>query len=187
MAKLPFVVQPRLKPIIEQIGNEDIGIVEIERRGFLSAGEKAFLQQGAASDDVSVKLINLVRKASKDFKTDVEKVHKAILNIMTAGDQGELEVKISKKYSAEIDDLTVRAMNTESRRIISQASCMVLYRIDSELEIEDIMQLHPDILQGLASLCQDEELKSTERLIAAQETTEEEIEKPNSFDALQKK
>jgi hypothetical protein len=187
MAKLPFVVQPRLKPIVERIGNEDIGIIEIERRGFLSAGEKAFLQQGAATDDVSIKLISLVRRISKELKVGVEEAHKAILNVMTSGDQGDLEAKISKKYNVEIDDLTVQAMNTDSRRTISQASCMLLYRVDSELEIEDIMTLHPDILQGLAALCQDEEIKSTERLSAAQDSTEDDNLDPNSFEAVQKK
>jgi hypothetical protein len=187
MAKLPFVVQPRLKPIIEQIGNEDIGIIEIERRGFLSAGEKAFLQQGAASDDISVSLIALVRKAAKEFKISVEEAHKTIMAIMTNGEETDLYSKFNKKYSQEIDDLTLKAINTDSRRIISQASCMLLYRVDSELDIEDIMQLHPDLLTALAELCQDEEIKSTERLIA-QETPEDKQEPDaESFEALEKK
>jgi hypothetical protein len=34
MAKLPFVVEPRLKPIIEEIGSEESGKIQIERRGY---------------------------------------------------------------------------------------------------------------------------------------------------------
>lgn len=187
MAKLPFVVQPRLKPIIEYIGNEDIGIIEIERRGYLSAGEKAFLQQGTATDDVSVTLIGLVRRAAKELKVSVEEAHKAIIGIMTDGQDTDLQTKVSKKYSKEIEELTLKAMNTDSRRIISQASCMILYRVDPDIEIEEIMKLHPDILSGLASLCQDEEIKSTERLVEKQEAESLDTVDPNSFEALEKK
>ena len=45
MGKLPFVVQPRLKAIKERIGSEDAGYIEIERRGYLTSGEKSFVQQ----------------------------------------------------------------------------------------------------------------------------------------------
>ena len=45
MAPLPFVVEPRRKPIVERVGNEESGVIEIERRGYLTTGEKTFVQQ----------------------------------------------------------------------------------------------------------------------------------------------
>ena len=48
---LPFVVQPRLAPVIEQVGNEESGIFEIERRGYLTVAEKAMVQQATQGDE----------------------------------------------------------------------------------------------------------------------------------------
>ena len=72
MAKLPFVVEPRLKPVTELVGTEDSGKIEIERRGFLSAGEKAFFSNGSQDSNVSELMIGLVRKVSSKYKLDMK-------------------------------------------------------------------------------------------------------------------
>lgn len=187
MSKLPFVVQPRLKPIIERIGTEETGILEIERRGYLSAGEKAFLQQSQTGDDVSVKMLALVRKVSKDIKISLEAAHQGVMNVLSGKVDGPNDAKIASKYSTEIEHIMTLAMSTESRRILSQAACMLMYRVDPDLEIEEIMQLHPDLLQALAELCLDEESKSTERLQDTFKNQEEEAVDADSYEALEKK
>lgn len=185
MSKLPFVVQPRLKPIIERLGTEETGIIEIERRGYLTAGEKAFLQQTMSADDVSMKLMALVRKAARDLKVSVNDAHQAIINSMSGQAGGSLENKVAVKYASEIEEITTLAMGTENRRLVAQASCMLMYRVDPDLEIADIMELHPDLLEALAALCLDEESKSTDRLAEQQEDSEK--LDPDSFEALEKK
>ena len=65
---LPFVVQPRRTTVIERVGTEKSGILEIERRGYLTTGEMAFVQQQTTSDDSTEKLLDLVQKVSKKFK-----------------------------------------------------------------------------------------------------------------------
>jgi len=61
MAKLPFVVQPRLKPIIETVGTEESGKIEIERRGFLSVAEKSMCQ-GMLQDSKGVNAVQAIAR-----------------------------------------------------------------------------------------------------------------------------
>ena len=49
--KIPFVVQPNLKPVKEQVGTETSGKIEIERRGYVTVSEKAFVQAATEGDD----------------------------------------------------------------------------------------------------------------------------------------
>ena len=73
MAKLPFIVEPRLKPITEVLGTEASGQIEIERKGFLSASEKSFMQVQAQTDDTTQRMVALTRKvgleASKRWRS----------------------------------------------------------------------------------------------------------------------
>jgi hypothetical protein len=41
--RLPFVVAPRLEPIVETVGTDESGKIEIIRRGHLTVAEKAFI------------------------------------------------------------------------------------------------------------------------------------------------
>ena len=63
---LPFVVQPRLQPIVEQVGTEESGIIEIERRGYLSVAEKAIAQQAVGGDDSVRKMYVLGGRIARD-------------------------------------------------------------------------------------------------------------------------
>ena len=65
MAKLPFVVEPRRKPEIVTIGTEDSGTIEIVRKGYLTAGEKAFMQSQSSNDTVLRSLLSLAREVAK--------------------------------------------------------------------------------------------------------------------------
>ncbi len=63
------------------------------------------------------------------------------------------------------------------------AACLITNRIDSEFDINDIMQIHPDIVSELAQLYRDEEMKSIERL---QESGDEQKEEPK-IEQIEKK
>ena len=43
MAQLPFIVEPKAKPVQFKIGNDDVGVFEIERRGICLLLRKALL------------------------------------------------------------------------------------------------------------------------------------------------
>jgi hypothetical protein len=171
MAKLPFVVEPRLKPIIEEIGSEESGKIQIERRGYLTSGEKAFFQQIKQSDQGTGKLIALSRKISRDLKIEMTKAYEVILRVLS-GSSGEepIDIRVENDYAEELavilQDLTAGQTSDE----LVMAACLIRYRIDSEFQINEIMKLHPDIISGLAELYRDEDEKSVDRLMKDEET-----------------
>lgn len=183
MAKLPFVVEPRLKPIVELVGSEESGKIEIERRGYLSAGERAFVGSSMASSDTASSIISIVRQIAKQYKMDMQECYGMITNILTVGAEGEQATEIAAKYQEELTAITNAMIAQEQRAEVVKAYCMLLYRIDATMTAEDAMALHPDLLAGLAALYNDEERKSVERLVAdngadgGQDTSVEDIEK----------
>lgn len=183
MAKLPFVVEPRLKPIVELIGTEESGKLEIERRGYLSAGERAFVGSSMASDDTASMVIGIVRKIARAYKMDMQECYSVVTEILTNGAAEGVQMQIAEEYREELNNLTRLMLAQDQRKELVQAYCMLLYRIDADLKVEDAMQLHPDLLRGLAELYADEEKKSVERLIedtdadGTEETAVEDIEK----------
>ena len=58
-SKLPFVVQPRLKPVVELIGNDITGQIEILRKGYLTVAEKAIVQGAVTNEDAMAELVVL--------------------------------------------------------------------------------------------------------------------------------
>ena len=45
------------------------------------------------------------------------------------------------------------------------AFCLLVYRVNEEIEMDDVIDLHEDLVEALAMLYLDEENKSTERLV----------------------
>ena len=78
MPKLPFVVQPKRQSVLERVGNETCGVIEIERKGYLTAGEMAFVQRQTAQDDSTEMILSLIRKAAAKFKIDAQKAYEAV-------------------------------------------------------------------------------------------------------------
>ena len=66
MANLPFVVQPRLKPVMEQVGSDLSGKIEIERRGYVTVSEKAFVQAATQGNDTQARLFSIVSKVAAE-------------------------------------------------------------------------------------------------------------------------
>ena len=57
------------------------------------------------------------------------------------------------------------------------AMCLIRYRINSEFVIEEMLEMHPDIVTQLAELYRQEEAKSTDRLVDAGKDQLEGVEK----------
>jgi hypothetical protein len=183
MAKLPFVVEPRLKPIVEILGSDESGKIEVERRGYLSAGERAFVGASMTNDDTTSVILGIVRKIAKEYKMDMQECYTLVTSILTQGASEGVEQEVSEKYRDELNDIIRMMLSQEQRKGFVQAYCMLLYRVNSSLTVEDAMELHPDLLRDLAGLYVDEERKSVERLIedtgadGTEETAVEDIEK----------
>lgn len=164
MAKLPFVVQPRLKPLVEVIGSEESGKIEIERRGYLTAAEKAFIQTQAGNDTATQLLVNLCRVVATAERLDMSNAYDVVVDVMSGKAPTTRHKVIQENYRQEIDELMAQMGSVETTKRLMQAHCMLLYRVSEEITVEDTLKIHPDLLEALADFYVDEELKSIARL-----------------------
>lgn len=185
MANLPFVVQPRLAPVIELIGSEESGKIEIERRGYLTSGEKAFVQQVLQYDNGTGELIGLARKVARRFSMKLDGAYELVLKVISNNAEGENVAELEEEFAEEITSVIKNLTNAQTKEELLTATCLIRYRINPEFEMDDIVKLHPDIISGLARLYKEEEAKSIEKLernapeeVATEETMEDLEKKP---------
>jgi len=165
---LPFVVQPRLKPVLEQLGTDESGVIEIERRGFLTVAEKAMVQAGMAEESVMPQVYMLCGKIARK----VEKSTAEVLAALTTQPSPEY----LEPWQEEISELLVQMLSYQERMVLVQASALIISRIDSSWNINQTMELHPDLVSAIAGLYVEEESRSTEALISNAEESSGEAE-----------
>lgn len=166
MGALPFVIQPKRKPVLVEIGNEDTGMFTIERRGYLTVAEKSFVQAALSEDTTMSKFYSLIGQISKETKQPMEKIVEDVKN----GEMTKYKKWEEKLYTG------VQSMNNflEIQKIVI-ATAMISCRIDPEWTAEDTMkQLHPDLLEVLKDLYEKEDNRSQDALISVAEAFEEE-------------
>jgi hypothetical protein len=176
MVRLPFVVQPRRAPIIERVGSEESGVIEIERRGYLTTGEKTFVQQVQQSDNGSSELITLSRRVARKHALGMDRAYNLVLQIIsgkTLSDPDDeaivnsIEIDFAEDLSAAVRGLA----STQFREDLVFAACLIRYRVDPDFNISDIAGIHPDLIAAIAELYRQEESRSLE---AFDTTTEDE-------------
>lgn len=187
MSKLPFVVQPRRQPIIELIGSDDSGKIEIERRGYLTSGEKSFVQQVQQYDGGTGEIVTLSRRVARKYGLSMDKSYGLILGIIS-GEQGtntELDQQVETDFAEELTAIVRGLSATQVREDLVMAACMLKYRVDPNFDIADISDIHPDLIGGLAALYRDEDRRSLEAFQdlvddgSKKESIEEIEKKPN--------
>lgn len=171
MAGLPFVVQPRFEPIIERIGTQDSGQVEIERRGYLATGEKAFVQQVQQQEDGSGEIVTLSRQVARKYGISMDRAYSIIL-VIISGEQLKdekdqaLSEKIELEFAQGLTAIVKGLAVIQSREELVLAACMIKYRIDPDFDISSISSIHPDLISALANFYRQEESKSLEAFLA---------------------
>jgi hypothetical protein len=183
VANLPFVVKPRLAPIIEEIGTPESGIILVERRGYLTTGERNTVQQYLQSDSSATIMIKLARAAARKYDVPLDKAYAGVSSAMSGsclvGDK--ICNDILNDFAEEIQDVMTELMQVQARMEMVQALALITQRVDPSFEVAKITEIHPDIIDQLSKLYQDEENKSVERLESMIEAKEvlsiEEIEK----------
>lgn len=182
MSKLPFVVQPKLQPKIELIGSDESGKIKIERRGYLSSGEKAFMTQAKSTDEATAILVNLSRRIAARYKIDMMAAYELVTGAISGTSDDPRLLEIETEYQEELSRTITALTATQTRDKLLQATCLMIYRYEAEWTVSDTMQMHPDIVDGLAALYEDEENKSIEALDPKLKTevTVEELEKKPS-------
>ena len=184
MSKLPFVVAPRLKPRLETLGTEASGQIEIERRGYLSVGEKGFMSSVQSQDVALHAVMKMSRQVAKKFGIGQQEAYEEVVIAVT--EPGNSKYPVYDEFAEEIAGLAGLMVAQEQRKGLMQAFCLLLYRVNPELSIEDIQSLHEDLIAALSDLFVDEENKSIERLLEDQEEAEE-VATSDEVDTLSKK
>jgi hypothetical protein len=191
MANLPFVVKPRREPIIEVIGSEESGKLEIERRGYLSTGEKAFVQQVRQYDDASTDAVTLTRRVARKYSLGMDRAYRLIMQIISGAagldeegnntadaEENALIDAIETEYAQELTAVVKALSASETREDIIFATCMLRYRVNEDIEINDVARQHPDLISALAKLYRDEEQRSIEAFLAREGAEAEQAAEP---------
>jgi len=192
MALLPFVVQPRRQPIKELVGSEESGQIEVKRRGYLTGGEKSFVQQVQQYDNGSNEIITLSRQVARKYSLGMDKAYRTVLSIIAGSEVGEddqaLVAQVEDEFAESLTAVVKGMVAGQTREELVYATCLLKYRVDPDFEIAQINEIHPDIISGLAKLYRDEEARSVEAFQADQpqdqkasvEPSVEEVEKKPS-------
>lgn len=164
MRNLPFVVQPRRKPEMVRIGNEETGIFEIERRGYLTVGEKAAYQQVVTNKEGTQALRALIDKVSTDTELSKEKSHQLIAKLLRAEKLSSREEKLLEPFTPDIMSLLEVFQREALHSQLLMASILLMSRVNSDWVFDDTAQLDITVIEQLARLYQAEEAKSMEAL-----------------------
>lgn len=160
--KLPFVVEPRFEPITERIGNDELGVIEIRRQGYLTVAEKAFIQAANQGDGTFARINSIAHKISERANCTPN----AVLDALQSGDLDPVMFDGSEEELAEIVQLMT--IYNEKAGLIN-ATAMIVYRLDPSWTMDDSLEMHPSLVAQLSALCQDEEAKNTDVLHAYHE------------------
>ena len=167
MGKLPFVVAPKIESKIETLGTEVSGQLEIERKGYLTDGEKAFMANVNNNDDVIREVMKLSRAVAKKYKLDQQSAYDQVVLAVSSPD--ECKYPVMDDFGDEITAVATNMMSSEARKQLMKAFCLLVFRVNKELEIDDIAELHEDLVSQLSHLYDAEESQSIERLVGATE------------------
>lgn len=157
MAKLPFVVAPKAKSKIIQLGNENVGIIEIEKRGYLTVAEKSFVDAVMQGSDAIAGIVKLANKVSRKKKIQVEKAYNIILEIISGGQIEGPAAGISDEYADEIAVIQAEMVDSIQRKAIAATTVLVQSRINSEWQIEDTLNLQPELISIFADFYDQED------------------------------
>ncbi len=176
MSKFPFVVEPRIQPVLEKIGSEQAGYLEVKRQGYLAVGERAAYHQITAQNDTTSEILALTRTVATELGIDMEAAYRVTTNCLTGKMESDLEADVVKKHSDEINALTASLLYSENNQRLIKSYIIAAFRVNPELTYDDMSDLHPDVVDGLVALFEDEEAKSTQRLVEALREGKEEGE-----------
>lgn len=158
---LPFVVQPRLQPIIELIGTPESGQIEIARKGYLTVAEKTIVQTAMKDGNGLTKSYMIARDIASAEGLKVDQIFADLA--------ADVQPAYMNKYGSELAEILALTMDHEEKMKLIVSTALLICRVDPEWTATDSVELHPDLQTALFELYKDEERKSTEALEAAAE------------------
>jgi len=154
--KLPFLVQPRGISVKIKVGDEDVGVIEIERRGYTTVGEKSLVQQGMKGDRAVGDLMILVGNIANAHDMDPQKVLE------------DLGTTPTPDYLADYEGAAADALEAvgieNAKRDMCRATAILISRVDPEWTIDDTLALHEGLVKALSEFYVKEESGSIETL-----------------------
>lgn len=161
--KLPFIVQPRLAFEKEILGTDESGKIEVERRGYLTVGEKALTQQATKDFTSVVDLYSLVGRIAEEEDKDP----KVVLSDFSAVPSPPYLTNWSSELTECMQSVGIE--NTKRRMIY--ATAILISRVDSGWEVDDTMSLNSDLVEALAGFYEREDNGAVEELSEEPENT----------------
>ena len=158
MARLPFVVQPRQAATQIQIGNEESGVIEITRYGYLRTVEKALYQTAKPSQTGTLAAQTLARQLMGKHKITSDEAA-TVLGL----NKNTLSPKLQKIQDTNGEEIlkVLQQINTDVEQLaILQATVLLQQRVNPEWGAMDTAELHPDLIVGLSNLFVEEEQRS---------------------------
>ena len=154
-AKLPFLVEPKRQPIMEKLGNEETGVIELPRRGYLTVAEKAFVQQGVTGDTSVLQVQRLASKVARKSGCQVQEV-------MDAMSQGDFSNPGFDGLEDELDAALSGLSSMDARQKMIAVTGLILFRASDEWTVDDTVALHPDLVDEVYLLYLEEDKRSLE-------------------------
>lgn len=159
MKKLPFIVQPKGKPVLVKIGSDESGIFEIERRGYLTVAEKTFVDNFVQNPELTRQMVKLCGVIALKLKKPKEDTFMAIQAVMSGQVNSKFEMEVAEKFDEQISDLMAQMLDIQSKRLLAIATILIQSRVDPEWGIEDTLGLNEEIIIGLSNLYEKEDAR----------------------------
>lgn len=156
---LPFVVQPRLKPVVERLGSDLSGVIEVERKGFLTVAEKAIVQNSMKEEKGLANAFLIAREVGAKENKKAEEV----LSDLSI----EPQPAYLKQYSKEMGQIMSIMMAHEEKLRLVAVTALMLTRVNPDWDPSGTVDLHPDLQKDLYDLYLDEDRKCVDALEAA--------------------
>jgi len=157
MKTLPFVVQPKKKFSKVKIGTEQTGVLEIERRGYLTVSEKAFVDGVTQGTDGITAIVNLATRIGSKTKHTTEEAFNAVMKAVQGDMTDPFAVKIREDYPDELSAILSQMTDAVQKRGIAAATILIRSRIDSEWTLDDTLEQDPALIQAFADFYTEEE------------------------------
>lgn len=157
MRSLPFVVKPKRKFSNVKIGDESIGIIEIERRGYLTVSEKAFVDGVTQGSDGISSIVALATRIGSKTKHTTEDAFNAVMKAIQGEMNDPFAVKIREEYPDEISSILSEMANAMQQRSVAAATILIRSRIDPEWSVDDTLDQDPALITAFADFYTQEE------------------------------
>lgn len=166
---LPFVVEPKFEPIIELIGSDESGKFEIQRKGYLTVAEKAIVQGSNSEDGPMRKAVDKLREIAEKAGVSLNQV----FHDMSSGTAAEY----LQGHETDLLLVTELFQQYEDRQKLVTATALILTRLDADWKAEDTVKLHPDIIDDLHKLYNEEDSRCVDAMKATLDDRAEETER----------